>query len=104
MFGIGIIHALIKYGIGILIVAMIIRVFASWFGADERFAFIRFLARMTDPFITPIRRIVRPVGVMDMFMLRLTAVIVEPAGIVPAMSNANTPRRSSPMPFSPAKK
>ena len=28
-----------------------------------------------------------------MFMVRLTAVIVEPAGIVPAMSNANTPRR-----------
>jgi len=69
MFGIGIIHALIKYGIGILIVAMIIRVFASWFGADERFAFIRFLARMTDPFITPIRRVVRPVGVMDMSFL-----------------------------------
>jgi len=69
MFGIGIIHALIKYGVGILIVAMIIRVFASWFGADERFAFIRFLARMTDPFITPIRRVVRPVGVMDMSFL-----------------------------------
>ena len=69
MFGIGIIHALIKYGVGILIVAMIIRVFASWFGADERFAFIRFLARMTDPFITPIRRVVRPVGVMYMSFL-----------------------------------
>jgi YggT family protein len=69
MFGIGIMHAIIKYGIGILIIAMIIRVFASWFGADERFAFIRFLARMTDPFIAPIRRIVRPVGVMDMSFL-----------------------------------
>src|SRR6266550_7165673 len=29
-----------------------------------------------------------PVGVIDMFMVRLTAVIVEPAGIVPATSNA----------------
>ena len=65
----GLIYGIIKYGIGILIIAMIIRVFASWFGADERFAFIRFLARMTDPFITPIRRIVRPVGVMDMSFL-----------------------------------
>ena len=45
-----------------------------------------------------------PAGVIDMFMVRLTAVIVEPAGIVPAMSKANTPRRSSPMPFSPANK
>lgn len=65
----GLIYGIIKYGIGILIIAMIIRVFASWFGADERFAFIRFLARMTDPFITPIRRIVRPVGVLDMSFL-----------------------------------
>lgn len=69
MLDLGIIHAIIKYGIGILIIAMIIRVFASWFGADERFAFIRFLARLTDPFITPIRRIVRPAGVMDMSFL-----------------------------------
>src|SRR6266403_6029543 len=45
-----------------------------------------------------------PVGVMDMFMLRLTAVIVEPGGIVPAISNASTPRRISPIAFSPAKK
>src|SRR6266550_94307 len=48
--------------------------------------------------------VIAPAGVIDIFMLRLTAVIVEPAGIVPAMSNANTPRRSSPMPFSPANK
>ncbi len=65
----GVIYGIIKYGIGILIIAMIIRAIASWFGADERFAFIRFLARMTDPFITPIRRIVRPAGVLDMSFL-----------------------------------
>lgn len=65
----GLIYGIIKYGIGILIIAMIIRVFASWLRADERFAFIRFLARMTDPFISPIRRIVRPVGVLDMSFL-----------------------------------
>src|SRR6476661_3681676 len=45
-----------------------------------------------------------PACVIDMFMLRVTAIIVEPGGIVPATSNASTPRRSSPMPFSPAKK
>ena len=39
-----------------------------------------------------------PAGVIDMFMVRLTAVIVEQAGIVAAMSNANTPRPSSPHP------
>jgi YggT family protein len=73
MFGIGaghgILYAIIKYGIGLLIIALLIRVFAMWFGIDERFAFIRFLARMTDPFVVPIRRIVRPVGVMDMSFL-----------------------------------
>jgi YggT family protein len=67
--GHGIIYGIIKYGIGLLIIALLIRVFASWFGADERFAFIRFLARITDPFILPIRRIVRPVGVMDLSFL-----------------------------------
>src|SRR5438132_1925088 len=45
-----------------------------------------------------------PAGVIDMFMVRLTAVIVEPGGILSAISKASTPRRSSPMPFSPAKK
>jgi YggT family protein len=62
-------HYIVKYGIGLLIIALLIRVFATWFGADERFAFIRFLARLTDPFILPIRRIVKPVGVMDMSFL-----------------------------------
>jgi YggT family protein len=65
----GIVYGIVKYGIGLLIIALLIRVFASWFGADERFAFIRFLARITDPFIVPIRRIVRPAGVMDMSFL-----------------------------------
>ena len=65
----GLIYGIIKYGIGILIIAMIIRAFASWFGADERFVFIRFLARLTDPFISPIRRLVRPAGVFDMSFL-----------------------------------
>jgi YggT family protein len=65
----GILYGIIKYGIGLLIIALLVRVFASWFGADERFAFIRFLARITDPFIVPIRRIVRPAGVMDLSFL-----------------------------------
>src|SRR6476660_5413756 len=43
-----------------------------------------------------------PAGVIDIFMLKPTAVIVEPGGIVPAISNASTPRRNSPWPFSPA--
>jgi YggT family protein len=65
-----IIIALALYGIDALIIAMLIRVFASWFQFDERFAFIRFLARLTDPFIVPIRRIVRPAaGMFDFSFL-----------------------------------
>ena len=74
----GIIYAIIYYGIGALILALLIRAIASWFRMDERYAFIRFLARLTDPFITPIRRVVRSVGVIDLsfliawFLLRFT--------------------------------
>lgn len=65
----GILYAIINYGIWLLIIALLIRMFAMWFGIDERFAFIRFLARITDPVIVPIRRIVPPVGVLDMSFL-----------------------------------
>src|SRR5581483_6216173 len=70
-FPIGPVFAIIAtYGIDALIIAMLIRVFASWFQFDERFAFIRFLARLTDPFIVPIRRIVRPAaGLFDFSFL-----------------------------------
>jgi YggT family protein len=61
-----IVSFLVKYGIGVLILAMLVRAIASWFRLDERYAFIRFLARITDPFIMPVRRVVRPVGVIDL--------------------------------------
>src|SRR6266513_5975366 len=43
-------------------------------------------------------------AVLDMFKLRVTPRIVEPAGMFPAISKASTPRRSSPVPVAPAKK
>jgi YggT family protein len=61
----GIIYTIVQYGIGILLLALIIRAVASWFHIDERYAFIRFCAKLTDPFITPIRRIVPPIGMFD---------------------------------------
>jgi YggT family protein len=59
-------HILVTYGIGFIILAMLVRAIASWFRFDERYAIIRFLARITDPFIEPIRRIVKPAGVLDL--------------------------------------
>jgi YggT family protein len=68
---------LVKYGIGIIILSMLIRAFASWFRIDERFAFIRFLAHITDPFISPIRRLVPPVGFLDLsFIVTLFLLII----------------------------
>ena len=61
----GIVYGIILYGTGAIIIAMFVRAIASWFRIDERYAFIRFLARLTDPFIVPIRRIIRPVGIFD---------------------------------------
>ena len=61
----GILYAIILYVTGAIIIAMLVRAVASWFRIDERYAFIRFLARLTDPFIVPIRRIIRPIGVID---------------------------------------
>ena len=63
--GHGVIYGIILYGMGILNLALIIRAVASWVNMDERFAFIRFLARITDPFITPLRRVIPPIGVFD---------------------------------------
>ncbi len=58
------IHTLVSYGIGAVILAMLIRIIASWFRIDERFAFVRFLAHITDPFIDPVRRLARIPSVM----------------------------------------
>lgn len=67
----------------VIMLAMIIRAIASWFRADERYAFIRFLAYITDPFIVPCRRIVRNVGFIDLsfiiafFMLQTLRILIE---------------------------
>jgi YggT family protein len=60
-----IVSIIASYGIDIIIFAMLVRAIASWFRIDERYAIIRFLARLTDPFIDPLRRFVRPVGFFD---------------------------------------
>jgi YggT family protein len=73
---------LIYYGISFIILAMFVRAIASWFRFDERYAIIRFLARITDPFIEPVRRIVPPMGFIDMafiitfFLLRTMQILL----------------------------
>lgn len=69
MLELDILHWAVRIGIGLIIVAMVVRFIASWFQIDERFAFIRFLAYITDPFIVPVRRIVKPVWMIDLSFL-----------------------------------
>ena len=84
MFGlhIGILGALVYYGIGFILLAMFVRAIASWFGIGDQFAFIRFLGRMTDPFIQPVRRIVPPIWRIDIaffvawFLLRTLQILL----------------------------
>lgn len=56
---------IIQLLIGAILLALLIRAIASWFQLDERIAFIRFLARITDPFIDPCRKYVRNIGIID---------------------------------------
>ena len=84
MFGfpIPVVYWLIYYGISFIILAMFVRAIASWFRFDERYAIIRFLARITDPFIDPVRRIVPPMGFIDVafiitfFLLRTMQILL----------------------------
>jgi YggT family protein len=84
MFGfqLPIVNWIITYGISFIILAMFIRAVASLLRFDERYAIIRFLARITDPFIDPVRRIVPPMGIIDMafiitfFLLRTMQVLL----------------------------
>ena len=77
-----ILHFIVVYGIGIILFAIFARVIASWFRIDERFAIVRFLAYLTDPFLLPIRRFVPPVGFLDMswiiatFMLQTVQILL----------------------------
>lgn len=75
----------IQLTIGAILVAMLIRAIASWFRIDERYAFIRLCARLTDPFLEPVRRIIRPSGFIDLswfivwFLLRTLQYLLIPA-------------------------
>ena len=64
------------YGITVIIIAIFVRVIASWVRIDESNAFIRILARITDPFIVPCRRLIGRVGVLDLSFLVATFLLI----------------------------
>ncbi len=60
------VHDVISLVIDLIVFAMLIRAIASWFRIDERYAFIRFLARITDPLIQPARKVLGQVWIIDL--------------------------------------
>jgi YggT family protein len=67
---------IVYFGTTALIIAILIRIVASWINIDERVAFIRFLARLTDPLIQPCRRIIGRVGMFDFSYLVVTFLLI----------------------------
>ncbi len=65
----GLLYALIEYGIGFILISMFIRGIALMFQMDERYAFIRFLAKYTDPFIQPFKSIIPPIGPLNFYWM-----------------------------------
>lgn len=50
----------------LLLVAVIIRSLLSWFPMSPRNPFAQFIASVTDPLIQPVRRVVPPLGMIDL--------------------------------------
>ncbi|GCE47478.1 YggT family protein [Thermosporothrix hazakensis] len=61
-----IVYYIANIGLNILMICFFVRAFLSWFQIDERYAIVRFLAYVTDPFIEPFRRFVKPIGFFDL--------------------------------------
>lgn len=56
---------LIIWALGIVQIALILRVIASWLRISEFRWWIRWAVRLTDPILRPLRRVVPPLGMFD---------------------------------------
>ena len=55
----------IVWGLGIVQIALILRVIASWFRISEFRWWMQWAVRLTDPILRPLRRVVPPLGAID---------------------------------------
>src|ERR1700732_4451214 len=69
-------RAIAYFGIGLILVALFVRWIASMFGFDERVAFIRFLAYITDTFPPPVRRYTPSMGMFNFSYLIVGSLLV----------------------------
>jgi YggT family protein len=56
---------LIIWALGIVQIALLLRVIASWLRISEFRWWIRWAVRLTDPILRPLRRVVPPLGMFD---------------------------------------
>ena len=56
----------IVWALGIVQIALILRVIASWFRISEFRWWMRWAVRLTDPILKPLRRIIPPLGMIDL--------------------------------------
>ncbi len=49
----------------ILSIAIVVRVLLSWFNVDPFNPIIAFLDQITEPILSPLRRVIPPIGMMD---------------------------------------
>lgn len=59
----------------LLIVAVVIRALLSWFPLSPRNQFVQFVTRVTDPLIQPVRRVVPPLGMLDLSSMIVIVVL-----------------------------
>jgi YggT family protein len=61
----GVIALLVSWAFGILQIALLVRVIASWFRISEFSRWIRWAIVITEPIIRPLRRVIPPLGMID---------------------------------------
>ncbi|HJU65848.1 MAG TPA: YggT family protein [Gemmatimonadaceae bacterium] len=61
----GVIALIVSWLFGILQIALLVRVIASWFRVSEYSKWIRWAVVITEPIIRPLRRVIPPLGMID---------------------------------------
>lgn len=61
----GVLRLLVYYGGQLILIALIVRVVASWFGAGRYNRWVRWTYTLTDWIVEPLRRIIPPLGMID---------------------------------------
>jgi YggT family protein len=61
----GIVRVLVSWLLGLVQIALLVRVIASWFRLSEYSRWIRWAVTLTEPILRPLRAIIPPFGMMD---------------------------------------